>query len=68
MKFGLREPSRRCAAALRPSPEPPSSRIIVAGTNGKGSVTAMVDTALRAAGIAARAYTSPHLQRSKSGS
>ena len=37
--------------------------MIVAGTNGKGSVTAMVDTALRAAGHRSARYTSPHLQR-----
>ena len=35
--------------------------IIVAGTNGKGSVAAMVDAALRAAGYAAGRFTSPHL-------
>src|SRR5215475_4798257 len=35
--------------------------IHVAGTNGKGSVTAMVDTALRAAGLRSARYTSPHL-------
>jgi dihydrofolate synthase/folylpolyglutamate synthase len=33
----------------------------VAGTNGKGSVTAMVHAALVAAGIRAARYTSPHL-------
>lgn len=33
----------------------------VAGTNGKGSVTAMVDAALRAAGVRSARYTSPHL-------
>ena len=35
--------------------------IIVAGTNGKGSVAAMVDRALRAAGYATGRFTSPHL-------
>jgi dihydrofolate synthase/folylpolyglutamate synthase len=35
----------------------------VAGTNGKGSVTAMIDTALRAAGFRSGRYTSPHLTR-----
>ncbi|HYS24738.1 MAG TPA: Mur ligase family protein [Vicinamibacterales bacterium] len=35
----------------------------VAGTNGKGSVTAMVHAALVAAGIRAARYTSPHLVR-----
>lgn len=33
----------------------------VAGTNGKGSVTAMVDAAVRAAGHRSARYTSPHL-------
>jgi len=33
----------------------------VAGTNGKGSVTAMTHAALRAAGLRAARYTSPHL-------
>jgi dihydrofolate synthase / folylpolyglutamate synthase len=35
----------------------------IAGTNGKGSVTAMVHAALVAAGIRAARYTSPHLVR-----
>ena len=35
--------------------------VIVAGTNGKGSLVAMVDTALRAAGHRTGRYTSPHL-------
>ena len=35
--------------------------IHVAGTNGKGSVTAMVERALRAAGHRTGRYTSPHL-------
>ena len=33
----------------------------IAGTNGKGSVAAMVDAALRAAGHRSARYTSPHL-------
>ncbi len=37
--------------------------LIVAGTNGKGSVAAMLDTALRAAGYRVGRYTSPHLVR-----
>jgi dihydrofolate synthase/folylpolyglutamate synthase len=36
---------------------------VIAGTNGKGSVTVMVETALRAAGHRAARYTSPHLVR-----
>lgn len=35
----------------------------VAGTNGKGSVAAMTHEALRASGIRAARYTSPHLHR-----
>jgi dihydrofolate synthase/folylpolyglutamate synthase len=35
----------------------------VAGTNGKGSVTAMAETALRRAGYRTARYTSPHLER-----
>ena len=35
--------------------------ILVAGTNGKGSVAAMVERGLRAAGYATGLYTSPHL-------
>src|SRR5262245_40754537 len=33
----------------------------VAGTNGKGSVVAMIERALRAAGLRTGRYTSPHL-------
>jgi dihydrofolate synthase/folylpolyglutamate synthase len=35
--------------------------IVIAGTNGKGSVTAMVELGLRAAGYRTGRYTSPHL-------
>ena len=61
MKFGLANIARLCAALGNPEQAFPS--VIVAGTNGKGSVTAMVDTALRAAGRRSARYTSPHLQR-----
>lgn len=61
MKFGLANIARLCAALGHPETSFPS--IIVAGTNGKGSVTAMVDTALGAAGHRSARYTSPHLQR-----
>ncbi|MFZ1105376.1 MAG: bifunctional folylpolyglutamate synthase/dihydrofolate synthase, partial [Hyphomicrobiaceae bacterium] len=37
--------------------------IHVAGTNGKGSVTAFLRAMLEAAGLRAHAYTSPHLVR-----
>lgn len=42
-------------------PERAYRTVHVAGTNGKGSVTAMVDAALRAAGLKSARYTSPHL-------
>ena len=42
-------------------PERAFQSVHVAGTNGKGSVTAMVDAALRAAGHRSARYTSPHL-------
>jgi dihydrofolate synthase/folylpolyglutamate synthase len=42
-------------------PERSFASVHIAGTNGKGSVTAMVDAALRAAGHRAARYTSPHL-------
>ena len=61
MKFGLANIARLCAALGHPETSFPS--IIVAGTNGKGSVTAMVDTALGAGGHRSARYTSPHLQR-----
>lgn len=61
MKFGLDNISRLCAALDHP--ERAFASIIVAGTNGKGSVTAMVHRALRAAGHRAARYTSPHLER-----
>ena len=35
--------------------------IVIAGTNGKGSVTAMLERGLRAAGYRTGRYTSPHL-------
>ncbi len=61
MKFGLENISRLCAALDHP--ERAFASIIVAGTNGKGSVTAMVHRGLRAAGHRAARYTSPHLER-----
>jgi dihydrofolate synthase / folylpolyglutamate synthase len=61
MKFGLENISRLCAALGHP--ERAFDSIIVAGTNGKGSVTAMVHHALVSAGHRSARYTSPHLQR-----
>jgi dihydrofolate synthase/folylpolyglutamate synthase len=45
------------------NPERAYRSIHVAGTNGKGSVAAMVERGLRAAGLATGRYTSPHLDR-----
>lgn len=42
-------------------PETTFAAVHVAGTNGKGSVCAMVESALRAAGYRVGMYTSPHL-------
>jgi dihydrofolate synthase/folylpolyglutamate synthase len=61
MKFGLASMARLCAALDHP--ERAFVAIHVAGTNGKGSVTAMVDAALNAAGWTSARYTSPHLLR-----
>lgn len=44
-------------------PDQTFQSVIIAGTNGKGSVTAMVDRAVRAAGYRTGRYTSPHLVR-----
>ena len=44
-------------------PEKQLAVVHVAGTNGKGSVCALVESALRAAGYPTGLYTSPHLVR-----
>jgi dihydrofolate synthase/folylpolyglutamate synthase len=59
IKFGLENISTLVARLGHP--ERAFRAIHVAGTNGKGSVTAMVDTALRAAGHRSARFTSPHL-------
>jgi dihydrofolate synthase/folylpolyglutamate synthase len=61
MKFGLENISTLCAALGHP--ERAFQSIHIAGTNGKGSVTAMVHQALVAAGHRSARYTSPHLER-----
>jgi dihydrofolate synthase/folylpolyglutamate synthase len=61
MKFGLENMTAICAALDHP--ERSFRSIIVAGTNGKGSVTAMTSAALHAAGCRSARYTSPHLER-----
>ena len=59
IKLGLENIERLCEALGHP--ERTFTSIHVAGTNGKGSVTAMTHAALRAAGLRAARYTSPHL-------
>ncbi len=60
IKLGLDNISLLCEALGHP--ERTFQSLHVAGTNGKGSVTAMTHAALRAAGIRAGRYTSPHLR------
>ena len=61
MKFGLENMRRICEALDHP--ERAFRSLIIAGTNGKGSVTAMLSASLHAAGRRAARYTSPHLTR-----
>jgi len=61
MKFGLANMARLLDAIGHP--EHGFASVLVGGTNGKGSVTALVETALRAAGHRVARYTSPHLVR-----
>ena len=61
IKLGLENIRHLCDALGHP--ERSFVSLHVAGTNGKGSVTAMVHAALVAAGIRAARYTSPHLVR-----
>jgi len=61
IKLGL-DNIRTILAALG-HPERSWKSIHIAGTNGKGSVAAMVECGLRAAGLATGRYTSPHLDR-----
>jgi dihydrofolate synthase/folylpolyglutamate synthase len=59
IKFGLDNIRTMTDALGKPQDSYPS--IIVAGTNGKGSASAMVAASLRAAGHRTGCYTSPHL-------
>ena len=59
IKLGLANITSLCKALGHPERAYPT--IHVAGTNGKGSVVAMVHRALRAAGLRAARFTSPHL-------
>jgi dihydrofolate synthase / folylpolyglutamate synthase len=59
IKLGLENISHLCEALGHP--ERSFTTLHVAGTNGKGSVTAMTHAALCAAGLRTARYTSPHL-------
>jgi dihydrofolate synthase/folylpolyglutamate synthase len=59
IKLGLENVSRLCGDLGHP--ERSFASLHVAGTNGKGSVTAMAHAALVAGGLRAARYTSPHL-------
>jgi dihydrofolate synthase/folylpolyglutamate synthase len=61
MKFGLR--TMRALVEALGHPERAYATTLVAGTNGKGSVVAYVDAALRASGLRSGRYISPHLRR-----
>lgn len=61
VKLGLEHIRALCAALG--NPQRAFATVVIAGTNGKGSVTAMVDRALHAAGHRSARYTSPHLFR-----
>lgn len=59
IKFGLGNIAALCESLGRP--QDAFRSVIVAGTNGKGSVTAMVEQGARAAHLRTARYTSPHL-------
>src|SRR5712691_5466192 len=58
-KFGLENPHK--LAALAGNPQQQLRFIHVAGTNGKGSTCAMLESIYRAAGWRVGLFTSPHL-------
>jgi len=64
-RFGVRQGLEVMAAlaARLGHPESGLAPVHIAGTNGKGSVAAMTDAVLRAAGLPCGRYTSPHLLR-----
>ncbi len=58
-KLGLHNISTLLGFLGDPQKQYPS--VLIAGTNGKGSVAAFIESALRAAGFKTGLYTSPHL-------
>jgi dihydrofolate synthase/folylpolyglutamate synthase len=61
MRLGLTAMRDACAATG--SPELSFATVHIAGTNGKGSVAAMVEAIARASGLRTGLFTSPHLTR-----
>jgi dihydrofolate synthase / folylpolyglutamate synthase len=61
MKFGLA--TMQALVAALEHPERAFTTLLVAGTNGKGSVAAYADSVLRGSGLRVGRYTSPHLVR-----
>ena len=59
IKLGLEQ--IRALVSLLDRPDRAYRSVVIAGTNGKGSVAAMTDRGLRAAGYRTARYTSPHL-------
>src|ERR1700693_3837488 len=60
-KFDLANITTLCERLGRP--QQAFESVHIAGTNGKGSTAAMLDSILRAAGLRTGLYTSPHLER-----
>jgi len=62
-RFGIRPGLETMRAVLERlgNPEREIAAVHVAGTNGKGSTVAFIDSVLRAAGLPCGRYTSPHL-------
>jgi len=61
MKFDLANIATLCERLEQP--QRAFQSVHIAGTNGKGSTAAMLDSILRAAGLRTGLYTSPHLER-----
>ncbi|HYN86341.1 MAG TPA: hypothetical protein VER32_13920, partial [Pyrinomonadaceae bacterium] len=59
MKLGLESVARLLARL--DNPQESFDRVQIAGTNGKGSTAAMLDSVCREAGVSVGLYTSPHL-------
>ncbi len=64
-RFGVKPGLERTVALLDfvGQPQQRMRHVHIAGTNGKGSAAAMIESVLRAAGYRTGLYTSPHLQR-----